>query len=87
MVNKVIINLDEYLELRERAKKIENLKGIAVVEESDDCVLTPFDPYGKRDSVRKISISKSNLDAFINDIFGVKDFEVNIVEEKYDRES
>lgn len=79
MENKVIIGLDEYLDLRDKAQKVDKLKCIGKIVEEDQ-KLYADDPFlGYKVRVRReIIISNKNLTEYINDIFGVRDFEVRI---------
>lgn len=83
MENKVIINLDEYLELKEKVNKIDALisKGLVTIEERKPTVYTAPNCFSRDACIREISISKADLNIFMNDIFGLKDYKVNIVEE------
>ena len=67
MENKVIIGLDEYLDLRDKAEKVDKLGGIVGIGEiSGDAV---------------IIIHKTKLDTYINDILQTNHrYDVRIVE-------
>lgn len=83
MENKVIIGLDEYLDLRDRAQKVDKLKCIGKIVDEDQKLYAddPFIGYKVRVR-REIIISNKNLTEYINDILGVRGYEVRIEFEK-----
>lgn len=81
MENKVIIGLDEYLDLRDRAQKVDWLKTIATIRDESWLEQTPWNGSYPR-IVREILISNKDLTEYINDILGVRGYEVRIEFEK-----
>lgn len=78
MENKVIIGLDEYLDLRDRAQKVDKLKNIGKIIAKEDYNLDPYYNAWKYDPIKEIVISNKDLTEYINDILGVRGFEVRI---------
>lgn len=81
MENKVIIGLDEYLDLRDKAQKVDKLKAIATIKDEDWFEQTPWDGLYPH-IIREIVISSKDLTEYINDILGVSGYEVRIEFEK-----
>ena len=82
MENKVIIGLDEYLDLRDKAQKVDKLNAISVIKNSGD--KGEFDPVCNGWTIHRneIIVSSKNLTEYINDILGVSGYEVRIEFEK-----
>lgn len=81
MENKVIINLDEYLDLRDKVQKIDKLKCIGkIVDESERSYNPVFNTRDYR-CTREVIISSKDLTEYINDILGIKGFTLKIVED------
>jgi len=80
--NKVIISLDEYLDLRDKAQKIDKLRCIGKIVDEDEKFFSYEYNGFKVKQTREIIISEKNLTEYINDILGVSGFEVRIEFEK-----
>lgn len=79
MENKVIIGLDEYLDLRDRAQKVDKLKCIGkIVDEDEREYLPNYVSAWRCKTIREIVISNKDLTEYINDILGVRGYEVRI---------
>ena len=82
MENKVIIGLDEYLDLRDKAQKVDKLKCMGRIVDEDEREHIPMIDAWKYKTTREIIISSKNLTEYINDILGVRGYEVRIEFEK-----
>lgn len=81
MENKVIIGLDEYLDLRDKVQRMDKLKSIGKIVAKEDYNLDPYYNAWKYDPIKEIIISSKDLTEYINDILEVRGFEVRILME------
>ena len=87
MENKVIIGLDEYLELRDRVQKmeqqIEKIGKIVVVKEDKGYYVDPAqDPFGRIPKFRRdVIVKKKDLENYICNILGFSWCDLKIIEE------
>lgn len=80
MDNKVIINLDEYLQMKKKVDLIDKLEPIAMVAEDHGFSIDPLGPLRERVK-REITISRKNLEEYVNEVLGVKGYELKIRED------
>lgn len=80
MDNKVIIDLNEYLQMKKKVDLIDKLEPIAMIAEEDGFSIDPLGPLRHRVK-REITISRKNLEEYINEVLGCKDYELKIRED------
>lgn len=81
MSNKVIIDLDEYLKLRDAVGETVRLNAIAEIHEEDGLLVDPLGPP-KNHTIRNIVISRKNLEEYINNVLGLKGYNLKIREDQ-----
>lgn len=83
MENKVIINLDEYLIMKETIDKIKKIHMITVLDKDHGVMYDPaMMGFAKAYATSEIRVSRKELEEYINDILGVSGYDLIITEDK-----
>lgn len=80
MDNKVIIDLNEYLQMKKKVDLIDKLEPMAVATEEPGYLIDPLGFKGEFIK-REIHISRKNLEEYINEVLGVRGYELKIRED------